>query len=98
MTVVSLDMAYRSFRGGSGRLRHPPRYAAFNQSSSPRFQFSSLTMATALCELPSSCITRSIAAIALVGEAFPRLGPRRAGGRSRQGGDCSAMTLNLVAL
>ena len=41
MTVVSLDMAYRSFRGGSGRLGHPPRYAAFNQSSSPRFQLSS---------------------------------------------------------
>src|SRR5215207_4666004 len=34
MTVVSLDMAYRSFRGGSGRLRHPPQYAAFNQSGS----------------------------------------------------------------
>ncbi|MCX7311112.1 MAG: tripartite tricarboxylate transporter substrate-binding protein [Alphaproteobacteria bacterium] len=42
MTVVSLDMAYRSFRGGSGRLRHPPRYAAFNQTSSPRFRLSSL--------------------------------------------------------
>src|SRR6266478_5615666 len=41
MTVVSLDMAYRSFRGGSGRLRHPPRYAAFNQTSSPRFRLSS---------------------------------------------------------
>ena len=41
MIVVSLDMAYRSFRGGSGRLRHPPRYAAFNQSSSPIFQLSS---------------------------------------------------------
>src|SRR5215468_147818 len=41
MTLVSLDMAYRSFRGGSGRLRHPPRYAAFNQSSSPRFRLSS---------------------------------------------------------
>src|SRR5271155_2947954 len=41
MTVVSLDMAYRSIRGGSGRLGHPPRYAAFNQSSSPRFQLSS---------------------------------------------------------
>ena len=36
MTLVSLDMAYRSFPGGSGRLGHPPRYAAFNQSSSPR--------------------------------------------------------------
>src|SRR5215471_15209955 len=41
MTLVSLDMAYRSFRGGSGRLGHPPRYAAFNQSSSPRFRLSS---------------------------------------------------------
>src|SRR5208282_6820944 len=41
MTLVSLNMAYRSFRGGSGRLGHPPRYAAFNQSSSPRFQLSS---------------------------------------------------------
>jgi hypothetical protein len=29
-----------SLRGGSGRIRHPPRYAAFNQSSSPRFQLS----------------------------------------------------------
>ena len=37
MTVVSLDMAYRSFRGGSGRLRHPPRYAAYLTPSSPSF-------------------------------------------------------------
>ena len=47
MTLVSLDMAYRSFRGGSGRLRHPPRYAAFNQSSSPRFRLSSAIAALA---------------------------------------------------
>src|SRR6266446_335442 len=55
MTVVSLDMAYRSFRGGSGRLRHPPRYAAFNQTSSPRFRLSSRG-----AEI-SSCSPRSIA-------------------------------------
>ena len=41
MTVVSLDMAYRSFRGGSGRLRHPPRYAAYLTPSSPSFPHSS---------------------------------------------------------
>jgi hypothetical protein len=40
MTVVSLDMAYRSFRG-FWQARHPPRYAAFNQTSSPRFALSS---------------------------------------------------------
>src|SRR5215212_6717636 len=34
-------MAYRSFRGGSGRLRHPPRYAAYLTPSSPSFPHSS---------------------------------------------------------
>jgi hypothetical protein len=33
-------MAYRSF-GGSGRLRHPPRYAAFFRPSSPSLRHSS---------------------------------------------------------
>src|SRR6476661_6518469 len=40
MTVVSLDMAYRSFRevlAGS----HPPRYAAYLKPSSPRFTHNS---------------------------------------------------------
>src|SRR5215204_6193391 len=43
MTVVSLDMAYRSFRGGSGRLRHPPRYAAYLTPSSPSFPHNSVS-------------------------------------------------------
>jgi hypothetical protein len=41
MTVVSLGMAYRSFWEVPASL-HPPRYAPFNQTSSPRFRHSSL--------------------------------------------------------
>src|SRR5258707_13537863 len=37
-------MPFRSFRGVSGGLRPPPRYAAFNQTSSPRFRLSSRIM------------------------------------------------------
>ncbi len=37
------DMAYRSFRGAAGRLRRPPRYAAFDGTSSPTFSSSALT-------------------------------------------------------
>jgi hypothetical protein len=42
MTVVSLDMAYRSSREVLAGSTHPPRYAAFNQTSSPRFTHSSV--------------------------------------------------------
>src|SRR4249920_365199 len=49
MTVVSLNMAYRSFRevlAGS----HPPRYAASLKPSSPRFTHSSVDATVAVAD------------------------------------------------
>src|SRR6266511_594341 len=62
MTVVSLDMAYRSFLevlAGS----HPPRYAASLKPSSPRFTHSS-----------PNCIDRSNTRSVLFGQFIIRTG------------------------